>query len=114
MGSAGSFFKNPVITIDHFAKIEQTARAESGADYNVPHYDLPDGMVKVPAAWMIERCGWKGRRSGGAAVYEKQPLVIVNYTGEAYPEEIVGLERRIIASVKDKFGVELHPEVEHI
>jgi UDP-N-acetylmuramate dehydrogenase len=71
-------------------------------------------MVKVPAAWMIERCGWKGRRSGGAAVYEKQPLVIVNYTGEAYPEEIVGLERRIIASVKDKFGVELHPEVEHI
>lgn len=114
MGSAGSFFKNPVISPEHFKKIEQAAKAESGADYNVPHYDLPDGTVKVPAAWMIERCGWKGRRSGGAAVYEKQPLVIVNYTGEAYPEEIIGLERRIIASVKDKFGVELHPEVDHI
>ena len=114
MGSAGSFFKNPVVSAEHFAKIEASAKAEHGADYKVPHYDLPDGVVKVPAAWMIEQCGWKGRRSGGAAVYEKQPLVIVNYTGEAYPEEIIGLERRIIASVKDKFGVELHPEVEHI
>ena len=114
MGSAGSFFKNPVISAEQFNKIEQDAKAESGADYEVPHYNLADGTVKVPAAWMIERCGWKGRRSGGAAVYEKQPLVIVNYTGEAYPEEIVGLERRIVASVKDKFGVELHPEVEHI
>ena len=113
-GSAGSFFKNPVISAEHFARIEAAAKAELGADYKVPHYDLPDGTVKVPAAWMIEQCGWKGRRSGGAAVYEKQPLVIVNYTGEAYPEEIIGLERRIIASVKDKFGVELHPEVDHI
>ena len=114
MGSAGSFFKNPVISAEHFARIEASAKAEHGADYKVPHYDLPDGVVKVPAAWMIEQCGWKGRRSGGAAVYEKQPLVIVNYTGEAYPEEIIGLERRIIESVKDKFGIELHPEVEHI
>ena len=114
MGSAGSFFKNPVISAEHFAKIEAAAKAELGADYKVPHYDLPDGTVKVPAAWMIEQCGWKGRRSGGAAVYEKQPLVIVNYTGEAYPEEIVGLEKRVIASVKQKFDVELHPEVEHI
>ena len=114
MGSAGSFFKNPVISLEHFKRIEDAAEAEKGADYKVPHYDLPDGTVKVPAAWMIEQCGWKGRRSGGAAVYEKQPLVIVNYTGDAYPEEIIGLERRIIASVKEKFGVELHPEVEHI
>ena len=114
MGSAGSFFKNPVISADHFVKIEAAAKAELGADYKVPHYDLPDGTVKVPAAWMIEQCGWKGRRSGGAAVYDKQPLVIVNYTGEAYPEEIVGLEKRIISSVKAKFGVDLHPEVEHI
>ena len=114
MGSAGSFFKNPVITMDHYQRIEAAAKAEHGPDYKVPHYDLPDGMVKVPAAWMIEQCGWKGRRSGGAAVYDKQPLVIVNYTGEAYPEEIIGLERRIIASVKAKFGVDLHPEVEHI
>ena len=114
VGSAGSFFKNPVISMDHFQKIEAAAKAEHGQDYKVPHYDLPDGMVKVPAAWMIEQCGWKGRRSGGAAVWDKQPLVIVNYTGEAYPEEIVGLEKRIIVSVKSKFGVELHPEVEHI
>ncbi len=114
MGSAGSFFKNPVITMEHYQRIEAAAKAEHGPDYKVPHYDLPDGMVKVPAAWMIEQCGWKGRRSGGAAVYDKQPLVIVNYTGEAYPEEIIGLERRIIASVKAKFGVDLHPEVEHI
>ena len=114
MGSAGSFFKNPVITAEHFARIEAAAKAELGADYKVPHYDLPDGTVKVPAAWMIEQCGWKGRRSGGAAVYDKQPLVIVNYTGDAYPEEIIGLERRIIASVKAKFDIDLHPEVEHI
>ena len=114
MGSAGSFFKNPVITAEHFARIEAAVRSELGAEYKVPHYDLPDGMVKVPAAWMIEQCGWKGRRSGGAAVYDKQPLVIVNYTGDAYPEEIVGLERRIIASVTAKFDIDLHPEVEHI
>jgi len=114
MGSAGSFFKNPVISAGHFARIEAAAKAEHGADFKVPHYDLPDGMVKIPAAWMIEQCGWKGRRSGGAAVYDKQPLVIVNYTGEAYPEEIIGLERRIIDSVKRKFAIELHPEVEHI
>ena len=114
MGSAGSFFMNPVITKEHYLQIEAAAKKELGEDYKVPHYDLSDGTVKVPAAWMIEQCGWKGRRSGGAAVYEKQPLVIVNYTGEAYPEEIIGLERRIIASVKAKFGVELHPEVDHI
>ena len=128
MGSAGSFFKNPVITADHFAKIEAAAKAEHGADYKVPHYVMESStrhcedqsdvaichMIKVPAAWLIEQCGWKGKRSGGAAVYDKQPLVIVNYTGDAYPEEIIGLERRIIASVKAKFDIELHPEVEHI
>ena len=113
-GSAGSFFKNPVISVADFQRIEAAAKAEMGADYMVPHYDLPDGTVKVPAAWMIEQCGWKGKRSGGAAVWDKQPLVIVNHTGEAYPEEIVGLEKRIIASVRTKFGVELCPEVEHI
>ena len=130
VGSAGSFFKNPVISREHFERIEAAAKAEFGPDYKVPHYIIetepspchpersegssPEPLIKVPAAWMIEQCGWKGRRSGGAAVWEKQPLVIVNYTGEAYPEEIVGLEKRIIASVKAKFGVELHPEVEHI
>ena len=140
VGSAGSFFKNPVITLEHFARIESAAKAEHGPDYKVPHYiiesqtltphseeqllsrhceersdvAIPTPTVKVPAAWMIEQCGWKGKRSGGAAVWEKQPLVIVNYTGNAYPEEIIGLEKRIIASVKAKFGVDLHPEVEHV
>ena len=128
MGSAGSFFKNPVIPMEQFVRIVAAAKAEHGDDYKVPHYivdadfqchcekrsDAAISMVKVPAAWMIEQCGWKGRRSGGAAVYDKQPLVIVNYTGEAYPEEIISLERRIIESVKAKFGVELHPEVEHV
>ena len=114
VGSAGSFFKNPVISLEHFARIESAAKAEHGPDYKVPHYNLPDGTVKVPAAWMIEQCGWKGKRSGGAAIWEKQPLVLVNYTGNAYPEEIIGLEKRIIASVKAKFGVDLHPEVEHV
>ena len=140
VGSAGSFFKNPVITLEHFARIESAAKVEHGPDYKVPHYiiesqtltphgedqlpsrhceersdvAIPTTTVKIPAAWMIEQCGWKGRRSGGAAVWEKQPLVIVNYTGNAYPEEIIGLEKRIIASVKAKFGVDLHPEVEHV
>ncbi len=114
MGSAGSFFKNPVVGQEEFQKIVLAAKAEHGADYEVPHYDLEDGKVKVPAAWMIEQCGFKGKRSGGAAVYDKQPLVIVNYTGEAYPEEILGMEKRIISSVKSKFGIELQPEVEHI
>ena len=143
-GSAGSFFKNPVIPMEHYLRIEAAAKAEFGPDYKVPHYIIesepsscppessachpepspchpersegssPEPLIKVPAAWMIELCGWKGKRSGGAAVWDKQPLVIVNHTGEAYPEEIVGLEKRIIASVKAKFGVELHPEVEHI
>lgn len=118
MGSAGSFFKNPVITAEHFAAVKAEARRTLGDDCVVPHYsvEVPDGenMIKLPAAWLIEQCGWKGRRSGGAAVYEKQPLVIVNYTGNAYPEEIVGLEKRIIASVKERFGIELSPEVEHL
>ena len=147
MGSAGSFFKNPVISAEHFARIEAAAKAEFGADYNVPHYVIPSGpsvissacapatssmtsspsvipseaegrveesLIKIPAAWLIEQCGWKGKRSGGAAVWDKQPLVIVNYTGEAFPEEIIGLERRIIASVKTKFDIVLHPEVDHI
>ena len=115
MGSAGSFFKNPVISIEHFERIKAAAEAESGPDCKVPHYLVPDqSAVKIPAAWLIEQCGWKGKRSGNAAVYDKQPLVLVNYTGEAYPEEIVGLEKRIIESVKKRFGIELCPEVDHI
>lgn len=111
-GSAGSFFKNPVVEKAVYEKVADIASTDFAQD--VPHYNLEDGMVKIPAAWLIERCGWKGRRMGGAAVWSKQPLVIVNFTGEAYPEEIIGIEKRIIASVEDKFGITLSPEVEHI
>ena len=107
LGSAGSFFKNPVVSAAQFASIAQ------GYD-TVPHYILEGGFVKIPAAWMIEQCGFKGVRRGGAAVYEKQPLVIVNASGTATPSEIIALENEIIDAVRAKFGVELHPEVEHV
>ena len=113
IGSAGSFFCNPVIEREHFERIVSIAKAENGPDYEVPHYDVGE-KVKVPAAWMIDQCGFKGMRLGGAQVYPKQPLVIVNATGAATPEEIVALERRVIDTIKQKYGIELHPEVEHV
>jgi UDP-N-acetylmuramate dehydrogenase len=113
IGSAGSFFCNPVIERDHFARIVTLAKAENGQDYEVPHYEVGD-KVKVPAAWMIDQCGFKGMRLGGAQVYPKQPLVIVNATGSATPEEIVALEQRVIGTIREKYGIELHPEVEHV
>ena len=113
IGSAGSFFCNPVIDRDHFERIVAIAKSENGPEYEVPHYEVGD-RVKVPAAWMIDQCGFKGAREGGAQVYPKQPLVIVNATGEATPEEIVTLERRVIDTIKEKYGIELHPEVEHV
>ena len=106
IGSAGSFFKNPVVSREDFARISP--------DGSAPHYDLPDGTVKVPAAWMIDQCGFKGAVEGGAAVYEKQPLVLVNASGQASPQEVLALEQRIINGVRERFGVTLHPEVEHI
>ncbi len=113
IGSAGSFFCNPVIDKEHFARIVALAKAENGPEYEVPHYDVGD-CVKVPAAWMIDQCGFKGMRLGGAQVYPKQPLVIVNATGTATPDEIIALEQRVIGTIKDKYGIELHPEVEHV
>ena len=113
IGSAGSFFCNPVIDKEHFARIVALAKAENGPEYEVPHYDVGD-CVKVPAAWMIDQCGFKGMRLGGAQVYPKQPLVIVNATGTATPEEIIALEQRVIGTIRDKYGIELHPEVEHV
>ena len=113
IGSAGSFFCNPVIEREHFKRIVAIAKEENGPEYEVPHYDVGE-KVKVPAAWMIDQCGFKGAREGGAQVYPKQPLVIVNATGEATPEEIITLERRVIDTIKDKYGIELHPEVEHV
>ena len=113
IGSAGSFFCNPVIERAHFERIVAIAKAENGPEYEVPHYDVGE-RVKVPAAWMIDQCGFKGMRLGGAQVYPKQPLVIVNATGAATPEEIVALEQRVIGTIREKYGIELHPEVEHV
>lgn len=112
-GSAGSFFCNPVVSREHFTRIVETARADNGPDYEVPHYDVGE-RVKVPAAWMIEQCGFKGRTLGGAQVYPKQPLVIVNATGHATPEEIIALEGQVIDAIRTKYGITLHPEVEHV
>ena len=106
LGSAGSFFKNPVVSVEEFARISP--------DGGAPHYLLPDGSVKLPAAWLIDSCGLKGAVHGGAAVYERQPLVIVNASGGATPEDVLALERRIVDEVKSRYGIELHPEVEHI
>jgi UDP-N-acetylmuramate dehydrogenase len=102
-GSAGSFFCNPVVSEEVFKSIEG----------NPPHYEV-EGGIKIPAAWLIEQCGFKGARLGGAQVYPRQPLVIVNATGEASPQEIIGLEKQVIDAVREKFGITLHPEVEHV
>ena len=112
-GSAGSFFCNPVIDKDHFARIVAAAQKDNGPDYQVPHYEVGD-RIKVPAAWMIEQCGFKGAVNGGAQVYPKQPLVIVNASGSATPQEVIGLEQQVIAAIEAKYGITLHPEVEHI
>jgi len=107
LGSAGSFFRNPFVSRERY---EALAR-EYG---RVPHYDNPDGTVKVPAAWLIEQCGLKGYREGNVAVYARQPLVIVNATGEAAPDEVIALEERIVAAVREKFSIGLQKEVEYI
>lgn len=105
-GSAGSFFKNPIISKDQFDLISPDGLS--------PHYKLEDGMVKVPAAWLIDSCGLKGAEIGGAAVWTKQPLVLVNKTGQATAEDILALENKIITEVQNRFGITLFPEVEHI
>lgn len=106
--SAGSFFKNPVIGEEHFAEI----CAKESPDMP-PHYKVNDGY-KIPAAWLIDRCGWKGYRDGNVGVWHLQPLVIVNPDRKALPEEVLNLESRIIASVNERFAIKLTPEVEHI
>lgn len=114
IGSAGSFFKNPVVDKSIFEHIrEQACRITGQNDVIVPHYDVSDG-IKIPAAWLIDRCGLKGTVCGGAAVWDNQPLVIVNKTGNASAKDIVELENKIIETVEATFGVSLHPEVEHI
>lgn len=107
IGSAGSFFKNPIVSRDTYETLTRQIR-----DDRVPHYDQ-EGGVKIPAAWLIEQCGWKGKKVGGAQCYEKQPLVLVN-TGSATPKEIMDLAAAICRDVKDKFGIDISPEVNYI
>lgn len=103
IGNAGSFFKNPTIDkLDY-----EGLKAEFG---NVPGYPQPGDMVKVPAAWLIEQAGWKGKTFGEIGVHKKQPLVLVNY-GKGKGADIKNLAFEIRASVASKFGVELTPEV---
>ncbi len=105
--SAGSFFMNPVIAAERFAGLQ--------AKYpSVPHYKMDDGGVKVPAAWLIDQSGLKGARVGGAKVWERQPLVITNPERRATPGDVLALEKRIVEAVRERFGITLHPEVEHI
>lgn len=107
-GSAGSFFKNPVVDKSVFDNIA------SRYDAMPPHYDLPGSQVKIPAAWLIEQCGFKGMERGNVAVWARQPLIIVNLTGRAEPHEIIELQRDITEAVDRRFGITLHPEVEHV
>lgn len=102
IGSAGSFFTNPVLSK---AKADELR----GMYPQVPLHEV-DGGFKVSAAWLIDQCGWKGFREGDLGVYGKQPLVLVNF-GSARGEEIWKLALRIQDSVKHKFGVEIQPEV---
>lgn len=103
IGNAGSFFVNPVVTQEKWEALK--------ADYPLmPHYQASTGFVKIPAGWLIEQCGWKGKSLGRAGVFPKQALVLVN-SGGASGEEILNLCRAIQADVKAKFNIEITPEV---
>jgi UDP-N-acetylmuramate dehydrogenase len=106
IGSAGSFFKNPVIERAQFEALHK--------DYpTMPHYDEPNGMVKVPAGWLIEQAGWKGWRNEHVGVYDKQALVLVHYGG-GKGHDIVELAHKIQDSVEEKFGIRISPEVNFV
>jgi UDP-N-acetylmuramate dehydrogenase len=102
-GNCGSFFKNPEISLADFVPIKEKFP-------NIISYALPDDMVKIPAGWLIEQCGWKGKRVGNTGCYEKQALVLVNHGG-AKGQEVKQLAVDIIASVWDKFGIRIEAEV---
>ena len=106
LGNAGSFFMNPVISEQDFNRIK-------GIYPDVPSYPAPDGKIKVPAGWLIEKSGWKGRSLGPAAVYDKQALVLVN-RGGATGADIKLLADTIIGDVAGKFGIILSTEVNYI
>ncbi len=103
MGNAGSFFMNPIVSRE---KYEQLAAQYEG----MPHYEIDADHVKIPAGWMIDQCGWKGKSLGRAGVHDKQALVLVN-RGGATGAEIVALCEAIQKDVKAKFDIDIHPEV---
>ena len=102
-GNAGSFFMNPIV---EKAKYDALAALYPG----MPHYTIDGEHEKIPAGWMIDQCGWKGKSLGRAGVHDKQALVLVN-RGGATGEEIVNLCETIRKDVKQKFGIDIHPEV---
>lgn len=102
-GNAGSFFMNPIVDK---AKFEELAAQYPG----MPHYTIDEAHEKIPAGWMIDQCGWKGKSLGRAGVHDKQALVLVN-RGGATGQEIVNLCETIRKDVKQKFGIDIHPEV---
>ncbi len=102
-GNAGSFFKNPIISTNLFQSIKEKFSL-------VPSFSIDKELVKIPAAWLIETCGWKGVRQGNVGTYENQPLVIINYNG-ATGTEVVQLAEKIYKSVSQRFGIELEMEV---
>ncbi|MFP4091527.1 MAG: UDP-N-acetylmuramate dehydrogenase [Cyclobacteriaceae bacterium] len=103
IGNAGSFFKNPVVPRSKYESLQQEFE-------KVPGYEQGDEMVKVPAGWLIEQCGWKGKRFGGTGVHDKQALVLVNH-GDARGNEVWELALKIKQSVWDRFGIDISPEV---
>ena len=102
IGSAGSFFMNPVISNEEFERLKATYP-------DMPHYPQAEG-VKIPAGWLIEQCGWKDTPHEHVGVYKHQALVVIN-RGGATGKEVVYFAEAVVASVKDKFGVELNMEV---
>ncbi len=106
IGNAGSFFKNPTIPKTQFEDLQKK--------FPEIHFYPTGEMVKVPAGWLIENCGWKGKQIGNVASHELQALVIVNKTGDATGKEIFDFSTMIIDSVKEKFGIELEREVNMI
>jgi UDP-N-acetylmuramate dehydrogenase len=103
IGNAGSFFKNPVITKEKFKSLKE--------EYpNLKHFFVDEYNVKIPAAWLIEKCGWKGKRIGDAGAHKIQPLVIVNY-GNASGKEIYEISIMIKNDVQTTFDITLENEV---
>ncbi len=103
IGNAGSFFKNPTIDADTYALLKKTY-------LDIPGYIAGNAMFKVPAAWLIEKCGWKGKRFDSIGVHQHQALVLVNYGG-GDGKKIWQLAMDIQTSVKEKFNITLQPEV---